>query len=172
MKCCKTCPFLPDNANKPTPDGFKEDNPDAPDWFSDEHLIELWEGIRSGEFLACHSTLEDRAKYVGKGVTEKTKPRACIGSLVASYAHFKAYENIVLANPDLDADETYRKYKEEAGEHPFTLDGLRSFAFALKIGRSGTFGGLPIPREFTPPEGVRTAWNDPVVDRFVEAINL
>ena len=121
-RACPECPWLTMNADRPHPD----------DWYSDEALGELWDGLRDGAILACHYVEADREVYaltaeqIAAGFHEpapSSKGRECSGAVVAllreseralSYASYRAYRD---ANPrGLSADAIKRVRARATGE--------------------------------------------------------
>ena len=156
-KCCNTCPFLKENFGKPTP------NPDAEniehDWYTEDNMRRVFEGIAGGDPMICHSTDIDSKDYGFNAKIKPGKEKYCTGALIIQFRHIKIFERIGLENEDMGADEIYRLYLQEAGDNAMTLRGIREVVMYLAIGRTSPIGGLYIPASTGEEREVCLQWD-------------
>lgn len=113
-KCCNTCPFLLENANKPKPEGWNPDKSKGQtDWYTQENLNNLWKGLREGEAMVCHTHDPDSKEYGGKGATHE-KPKMCLGSVMMLFPHAQAFEKHLNADPKHNPNKAYTAYRKNS----------------------------------------------------------
>jgi len=146
-KCCNTCPFLLENADKPNPAGWIPDKEKGfTDWYTQENLNNLWRnGLAHGEPMLCHTHDPDAKEYGGKGSTNE-KGKLCMGSVMAIFPHAKRFETLLNEDPKHNPNKAYRTYKKEFGKQSMTLPGITEVCIWFALGRTSLMGGTPVPR--------------------------
>lgn len=141
-KACKTCPWLTVNHNK---------RPDLENWYSTANLKRLWEGIRSGSPMICHSTDPEAINYGGTKEIKPGKEMHCVGSLVLVMAH----ANYLGKLSDQAASSYWKKL------YSFTRHGLAAFAERMLFEKKS----LP---DAVDTQGISVPWEDNIVNRLEE----
>lgn len=77
---CNTCPWKKSNHGKEHPNG----------WYHKDNLKDLWNGIRNGEPMICHSTDAKQKEYGGTKDIAPGNERHCIGALILVQRHLNA----------------------------------------------------------------------------------
>lgn len=148
IKCCNTCPFLAENADKPNPEGWIPDESiGQTHWYTQKTLNHLWkEGLRKGQEMVCHSHDPSSHEYGGKGCKNE-QPKMCMGAAMMQFKHANRFSKLLEAEPGNKPRKAYSKYKMEFGKHAMTFDGITNVCIWFAIGRTDLMGGLPVPRE-------------------------
>lgn len=158
-KCCKTCPFLAINAGKPNPNGWQPED-DQHDWYSDKNLKRLWEGIRRGEVMICHSS-DPNADSYGGNASKPGSERPCTGAVLLTMLHMNRYGELL----DKSKSTAYREYQKLTGK-PITKRGMEAHLMMNMLGRTGLFGGAPIPQSISEDREFRVVWRDEIIEKF------
>lgn len=141
-KLCPTCPFLECNRNKPTPTGYKFDEYNEADWYSQENIDGIWNVMRNKpiEFLSCHTT---DPEYFGR---EGQPVYACVGAALLVYINIKIFEKYMdHSNPN----NSYKKYVAAVGEHnAIKQNVMLEKALAFRFGKTSLlWGGMLLPNQ-------------------------
>lgn len=165
VKCCGGCPFKKSNFGKETP------NPELTDydWYSEENMKRLWDGLRDGEDMVCHSSDPDSVEYGSEcKIKDSHTPHLCYGALLVIFRHAKAFEKMLNEHPD-SPDTAYKNYVRQCGsEKPMTMRGLTEFIMKVNFGRTSLLGGLPMPKNIKDDDAVGLPWVDRVGNKKIE----
>lgn len=164
-RCCNSCGMLTCNKDKERRADETELN-----WYSQENIDRLWlDGMKTGQYLVCHSTDPNAAEYGGDPGIKKGIAQACLGYTVWVFIHIKIYEHFLNSYPKT----ALRDYTNVVGKKiAIPRYSMMKLAMDFAMGFTGfgpKMGGMSIPREIQ--EGRQLVWPtgfDKVRAKFAE----
>lgn len=137
---CGTCPWRPENHGAENPEGWEETNQQIQeehgesleDWYSEENLRRLWEGLRTGRApgMICHATDPNADDYGGDPAKEGHE-RYCTGALILQMRHLKLMEAVLEIYDGDQADTCYQNLAD--GDH-MTTEGFAQLVETIMFG--------------------------------------
>jgi len=142
-KPCPTCPFLEANRGKPTPTGFKCEEYNEMDWYSEENISRVWNEMRKEPiiFLSCHSS---DPHYFGNENAKEV--HACAGASLLVYLHLQIFT--FLATDGAGLKENYLRYLQTVGfEAAIEIITFGQKALAMMQGHTDSrWGNMTLPQ--------------------------
>jgi hypothetical protein len=118
---CATCPWSVKNQQKP-PAHMPEE------WFSKKRRKELWEDLRKGDIMGCHSTIDDNEHNGVPHPEHGTLP--CVGSAALQFTELNHYGKI---SEEGGTWADYVANAKDRGVKPMTKEGAYAAGMTLSI---------------------------------------